>query len=114
MARLPAEDFVGQKVDDVSVTSGELANELAGGGVVAQRKRREVDARRPPLGSLDEVGQVRLAQLGGRDRVDELCNVAGCEAKLAHPYLDHVTACAQPPEREGRIRACDKDELECG
>jgi len=63
LGRLAAEHLLGQEVGDEPVVAAELADEGARVGVAAQRERREVQSGRPPLGPLDQHGNIGEADL---------------------------------------------------
>jgi hypothetical protein len=60
---VPTEHFFGQVVADEAVVSAELADELVGVGTPGHGQGGEVQARRPSLRAVHELGDVRRGQL---------------------------------------------------
>ena len=69
-----------------------------------QRDARELEARRPALGSLEEEPVRRRVELDAEPRTQELRRLDLPERQMCSADLDQVTRCAQSAEREGYLR----------
>src|SRR5271165_2734648 len=67
IARQAAEYLLGEEVDNEPVVAGELADEGPWRGVPAQGERRKVISGGPSLGTFEEKGEVRRAEIDPGD-----------------------------------------------
>ena len=99
------ERLAGQVVDDVPVVSVEGPHPRGGVVQPAEPERREVEAGRPALGSLDEQLDVRVAERDPLPLDEKLARLVHGEGQVVRPDLAERAACAERPERAAAGRS---------
>ena len=98
------QDLVGQVVADVPSAADERLDPLIGVLEVTQPQRRQVQARRPSLRTLDEQLDAIVRQLDPLAE-DQLTRLVDRESQLARANLHQRPSRPQPREADRRVRA---------
>ena len=100
---LAGENLRGQIVDDVAVISGERVDEFVGVFSAAQRQCRQIQARRPSFGPLDEALHVRRFEnqplVGDQQRV----RIVDREPEIRGGDLQQLPPPPEPGQRQRRL-----------
>ncbi len=109
VGRLAIEDLFDEEVQDEAMAPREGCHERGRVRVARQRQPCELQADRPPLGSLDE--HVQLARRNARGHPAEQ---VGCfvprEPQISLAKLDEFAACPSSGQREGRVGPAEQHE----
>ena len=106
------EHLVDEEVDDVAVPAAESAHQRAPVVGRLQRERREVDAGRPALRSLDEILDVGALEPELQTVVQEASASAGVKPRSAARSSSSAPCARSARQGESRLVARCEDELE--
>ena len=107
----PAEDLVGEVVEDEALAAPERLDERGGVRPVAERDRRQLEAGDPALGPIDEPrDEVGLEDEAGVGEIGR--RLLDCVAQVVGPELDEPAVGPQAGERQRGILASQEDEMD--
>ena len=107
----PAEDLVGEVVEDEALAPAERLDQRAGIGPVAQRDRRQLESRDPALGALDEPGELLGIEFDGQ-RLGEIARrLLVRVAQVVGPQLDEPAVGSKAGERQRRVLPGQEDQV---
>ena len=107
----PAEDLVGEVVEHEPLAAAERLDQRAGIGPVAQRDRRQLEARDPALGSLDEALDERARARSTPSAGEIAGRLLVGVAQVVGPQLDEPPVGPQAGERQRRVLAGQQDQV---